>query len=308
VERVHIPQISTGDPLRSAVKGTELAARRARRWNGRLVDDSLVLGMIRERVGEPDTRRGYVLDGFPRNLAQAHALDHLLEALRQPLDAVVQLEVDYGELVRRISGRRTCADCGRVFNLLTSPPSGTGARCPKTGQPHRLVQRPDDNEATVAERLRVYDEKTRPLIDFYRARGLLRVLDAEGDLDTVTRRLAQTGLPACRPRKGSRRAAAKQVAAKSARKSASAVRKPVRLPPAAAGQGGPRAPRRAATKRAQQRAAARGADQGATLQRREQTLARSRLASRWYGAVAMAVGQSLQVPPRRQQLRHHVSP
>ena len=213
VERVGIPQISTGDLLRAAVsKGTELGRQAKEAMDsGRLVDDSLVLGMIRERLQEPDTRKGFILDGFPRNLAQAHALDHLLEALRQPLDAVVQLEVDYGELVRRISGRRTCADCGRVFNLLTSPPSGTGARCPKTGQPHRLVQRPDDNEATVAERLRVYDEKTRPLIDFYRARGLLRVLDAEGDLDTVTRRLAQTlGLPALRSAPKPKRVAARK--------------------------------------------------------------------------------------------------
>src|SRR5579863_1936843 len=213
VERLGIPQISTGDLLRSAVsKGTELGRQAKEAMDsGRLVDDSLVLGMIRERLGEPDTRKGFILDGFPRNLAQAHALDHLLEALRQPLDAVVQLEVDYGELVRRISGRRTCADCGRVFNLLTSPPSGTAARCPKTGLPHRLVQRPDDNEATVAERLRVYDEKTRPLIDFYRARGLLRVLDAEGDLDTITRRLAQTlGLPALRSPAKAKRVAARK--------------------------------------------------------------------------------------------------
>jgi adenylate kinase len=199
VERVHIPQISTGDLLRSAVaRGTELG-RQAREAmeGGRLVEDSLVLGMIRERVSEPDTRRGFILDGFPRNLAQAHALDHLLEALRRPLDAVVQLEVDYRELVRRISGRRTCADCGRVFNLLTSPPGPGTTLCPKTGQAHRLIQRPDDNEATVAERLRVYDEKTRPLIDFYRARGLLRVIDAEGDVDAVTRRLSKAlGTPA----------------------------------------------------------------------------------------------------------------
>jgi len=211
VQRVGIPQISTGDLLRAAVaKGTELGRQAKEAMDsGRLVDDSLVLGMFRERLEEPDTRRGFILDGFPRNLAQAHALDHLLEALRQPLDAVVQLEVDYSELVRRISGRRTCADCGRVFNLLTSPPSGASARCPKTGQPHRLVQRPDDNEVTVAERLRVYDEKTRPLIDFYRARGLLRVIDAAGELDTVTRRLAQTlGLRALRsPAKRTRRAA-----------------------------------------------------------------------------------------------------
>lgn len=225
VERVHIPQISTGDLLRSAVaRGTELG-RQAREAmeGGRLVDDSLVLGMIRERVAEPDTRRGFILDGFPRNLAQAHALDHLLEALRRPLDAVVQLEVDYGELVRRISGRRTCADCGRVFNLLTSPPGASTLLCPKSGQPHRLVQRPDDNEATVAERLRVYDEKTRPLIDFYRARGLLRVIDAEGDVDAVTRRLSKAlGVPELRtaPKKKAvkGKVAAKKATAKGARK------------------------------------------------------------------------------------------
>jgi len=202
VERAGIPQISTGDLLRAAVaRGSELG-RQAREAmeGGRLVDDALVLGMIRERLGEPDTRRGFILDGFPRNLAQAHALERLLEALGQPLDAVVQLEVDYRELVRRISGRRTCADCGRVFNMLTSPPAA-GELCPKTAAPHRLTQRPDDNEATVAERLRVYDEKTRPLIDFYRARGLLRVIDAEGRVDEVTRRLARAlGAPLRAPR------------------------------------------------------------------------------------------------------------
>jgi adenylate kinase len=200
VERAGIPQISSGDLLRAAVaRGTELGRQAKEAMDGgRLVDDTLVLGMIRERLGEPDTRRGFILDGFPRNLAQAHALEGLLAALRQPLDAVVQLDVDYRELVRRISGRRTCADCRRVFNLLTCPPAAThGELCPKTGAPHRLTQRPDDNEATVAERLRVYDEQTRPLIEFYRARGLLRVIDAEADVDEVTRRLAQAlGAPA----------------------------------------------------------------------------------------------------------------
>ena len=235
VERVGIPQISTGDLLRAAVaRGTELGRQAKEAMdNGRLVDDSLVLGMIRERLREPDTRKGFILDGFPRNLAQAHALDHLLEALGQPLDSVVQLEVDYGELVRRISGRRTCADCGRVFNLLTSPPSGNNAQCPKTGQPHRLIQRPDDNETTVAERLRVYDEKTRPLIDFYRARGLLRVIDAEGDLDVVTRRLAKAlGVPVLRrakPVKAAKRPAAKRAGArKSPKRTVRAGRKTTR--------------------------------------------------------------------------------
>ena len=158
---------------------------------GRLVADDIVLGMIRERLGAPDARRGFILDGFPRNLAQARALDALLRELSQPLDAVVQMDVDYGELLRRISGRRTCADCGRVFNLLTCPAQAQTETCPKTGKPHRLFQRPDDNEATVAQRLKVYDEQTKPLIDFYRSRGLLRVIDAEGDVDEVTRRLEQ---------------------------------------------------------------------------------------------------------------------
>jgi hypothetical protein len=145
-----------------------------------------------------------------------------------------------------------------VFNLLTSPPSGTNARCPKTGQPHRLVQRPDDNEATVAERLRVYDEKTRPLIDFYRARGLLRVLDAEGDLDTVKRRLAQTlGLPALRSapkpkRVVSRKSRPKRAAATRAKRSGGASRKK------AAPQRAVHKPRRAAAaKRASPRRARR---------------------------------------------------
>ena len=224
VERAGIPQISTGDLLRAAVaRGSELG-RQAREAmeGGRLVDDALVLGMIRERLGEPDTRRGFILDGFPRNLAQAHALERLLEALGQPLDAVVQLEVDYRELVRRISGRRTCADCGRVFNMLTSPPAA-GELCPKTAAPHRLTQRPDDNEATVAERLRVYDEKTRPLIDFYRARGLLRVIDAEGRVDEVTRRLARAlGAPLPAPRRT--RGASTPKAAANKRASAGAAR------------------------------------------------------------------------------------
>jgi adenylate kinase len=199
VERVGIPQVSTGDLLRAAVaRGTQLGRQAKEAMEGgRLVEDSLVLGMIRERLAQPDAARGFILDGFPRNLAQAHALDRLLASLGQPLDAVVQLEVDYAELVRRISGRRTCADCGRVFNALTAPSGSARELCPKTGAPHRLTQRPDDNEATVAERLRVYDEKTRPLIDFYRARGLLRVINAEGDVDEVTRRLAQAlGAPA----------------------------------------------------------------------------------------------------------------
>ncbi len=271
-ERTGIPQISTGDLLRAAVaRGTELGRQAKEAMHGgRLVDDSLVLGMIRERLGEPDTRRGFILDGFPRNLAQAHALERLLEALQQPLDAVVQLDVDYRELVRRISGRRTCADCGRVFNLFTCPPAAAHSEsCPKTGAPHRLTQRPDDNEATVAERLRVYDEQTRPLIDFYRARGLLRVINAEGDVDEVTRRLAQAlGAPASR--RASRRT-----------KAATPVKAPARkraAPSASRARSGRTAPRKSTSLRsARNKAAAKTARVARGKSRRPSRSGRARL-------------------------------
>lgn len=194
VERHGIPQISTGDLLRAQrATGTPLGQRaQAAMDAGKLVDDEIVLGMIRERLAEADTQNGYILDGFPRNIAQAKALDVLLGELGKPLDAVVQLDVDYGELTRRIAGRRTCQDCERVVNLFTTPPGQAESEiCAKTGAPHRLFQRPDDNEATVAERLRVYEEQTRPLIDFYQEQGLLREIDGEGELDEVTARLEE---------------------------------------------------------------------------------------------------------------------
>ena len=198
VERHGIPQVSTGDLLRAAVaKGTPLGLQaKAAMAAGRLVADEIVLGMIRERLAEPDTQRGFILDGFPRNIAQASALDALLGEVGQPLDAVVQMEVDYDELSRRISGRRTCADCGRVVNLLTCAPGAAEREtCPKTGKPHRLFQRPDDNEATVAERLKVYEQQTRPLIDYYRKQGLLRAIDAEGSMAEVEQRLERALAP-----------------------------------------------------------------------------------------------------------------
>jgi len=239
MHREHIPQVSTGDLLRAAVAcGSKLGLKaKAAMEAGKLVEDALVLGMIRERLRKPDARRGFILDGFPRNLLQAQSLDRLLKKLRQPLDAVVQLEVDYPELVRRISARRTCADCGRVFNVSTSPvqliESGP---CQSTGGSHRLIQRPDDNEATVAERLRVYEEKTRPLIEFYRTRGLLRVINAEGGVQQVTERLEQAlhalrrgGAPArgstrTKPRRPAARRTAKRTSRGKAKRAARVTR------------------------------------------------------------------------------------
>jgi adenylate kinase len=208
-----IPQISTGDLLRAAVAAQSrlgIAAKSAMDA-GKLVDDQIVLGMIRERLALPDVANGFILDGFPRNLSQAAALEDLLQQLDQPLDVVVLLQVDNVELVRRIGGRRTCRNCGHVFNVFTSPPA-PGETCPQTGAAHDLFQRPDDNEATVAERLKVYEEKTRPLAQFYDERGLLQRIDAEGELDDVTARL-EAALATATRKPPARKAAAKRVAA-----------------------------------------------------------------------------------------------
>jgi adenylate kinase len=216
VQEHGIPQISTGDLLRAAVaKGTPLGVRAKEAMDqGRLVEDEIVLGMIRERLAEPDVANGFILDGFPRNLMQADALDSLLSELGQPLDAVVQMDVENGELMRRISGRRTCADCGRVFNLFSTPAGQIQTeKCPKTGEPHKLFQRPDDTEETVANRLKVYEEKTKPLIEFYRKKGVLQSINAEGDVDEISERLEKALLAAAKGAAGARQAAAKKKAA-----------------------------------------------------------------------------------------------
>jgi adenylate kinase len=227
-----IPQISTGDLLRAAVaKGTALGLKAKEAMDqGKLVDDDIVLGMIRERLAEPDVENGFILDGFPRNLAQANALDALLSELGQPLDAVVQMDVDYGELMRRISGRRTCADCGRVFNTFSTPAGQIeNDKCPNTGEPHKWVQRPDDTEETVAHRLKVYEEKTKPLIDFYRQKGVLQSIDAEGDVDEITQRL-EGALRAASRKTAKKRAVDKPAAKKkvAAKKRTAVAKKPVK--------------------------------------------------------------------------------
>src|SRR5665213_4485978 len=187
-----MPQISTGDLLRAAVTAGSPLGKQAQAAMdaGGLVADAIVLGIIAERLAAADVGSGFVLDGFPRNIAQATALDAMLGKLGQPLDAVTLMEVDRDEIVRRIAGRWTCRDCGRVFNL--SAATGGDApqdSCQNHDGPHRLFQRPDDNAQTVAERLKVYEEKTKPLVDFYRERGLLRAIKAEGTVGEVAARL-----------------------------------------------------------------------------------------------------------------------
>ena len=185
-----VPQVSTGDLLREAVaQGTALGVKaKAAMDSGKLVDDALVLGMIRERLARPDARQGFILDGFPRNIAQAAALDALLAELHQPLERVVLLNLDLGLLFKRLTGRRVCQDCQRVFNVHTSPP-GALPHCTQCGDMPRLIQRPDDREEVIGKRLEVYDAQTKPLVQFYKNAGLLRVVDADGDVHTVFARL-----------------------------------------------------------------------------------------------------------------------
>ena len=192
VKAYGIPQISTGDLLREAVaKGTDLGLRaKAAMDSGKLVDDATVLGMIRERIGRPDAAKGFILDGFPRNIAQAEALAKLLEELGTPLDAVVLLNLDLGVLFKRLTGRRICEVCGRVFNVHTSPP-GAAEHSKECGDAHRLIQRPDDKEEVIGKRLEVYEAQTKPLITFYDAAGLLRIVDADADVDTVYKSIEQ---------------------------------------------------------------------------------------------------------------------
>lgn len=192
VKAYGVPQVSTGDLLRDAVaratdasSATELQRRaKAAMDAGRLVDDDTVLGMIRERLARTDARNGFILDGFPRNIAQAEALEGLLRGLSQPLDAVVLLSLDLKVLFKRLTGRRICPQCGRVFNIYTSPP-GSPPSCTACADKPQLIQRPDDKEEVIGKRLEVFEAQTKPLIQYYEKAGLLRIVDADAPVDTV---------------------------------------------------------------------------------------------------------------------------
>jgi adenylate kinase len=186
VKAYGIPHISTGDLLREAVaKGTDLGLRAKSAMDaGKLVDDATVLGMIRERLSRKDALKGFILDGFPRNISQAAALQKMLADLGTPLQSVVLLNLDLGILFKRLSGRRICEVCGQVFNVYTAA-SGALAHSEQCGANHKLIQRPDDREDVIAKRLEVYEAQTKPLIKHYAAAGLLRIVDADADMDTV---------------------------------------------------------------------------------------------------------------------------
>jgi adenylate kinase len=182
-----VPKISTGDIFRANVgQGTPLGLQAKKYMDaGQLVPDEVTIDMVRDRLAEPDASDGFLLDGFPRTVPQAEVLDEMLAELGTSLDVVLELVVDDDEVIRRLSGRRTCRGCGKIWHVEFDATKADGVcdRC--DGE---LFQRDDDKPETVAERLRVYAEQTAPLVDYYGAQGKLVGIDATGPVEDVTQR------------------------------------------------------------------------------------------------------------------------
>ena len=180
-----IPQISTGDLLRAAVSsGSELGKKAKSAMDaGRLVSDDIVLGMIKERLQEGDTQKGFILDGFPRNLSQAASLDALLAETDQPLQGALLIDVDFDVLMQRLTGRLSCKGCGAVFNRFTSQPNveNTCDNCQ-----HELFHRADDNEEVISKRLKTYENETAPLVNYFKDTGIFLSVKGVGDIDDIT--------------------------------------------------------------------------------------------------------------------------
>lgn len=198
IEKLNIPQISTGDLLRAAVEAQTPLGRQAKTIMdaGQLVPNDLVLGLIRERLSSPDTRNGFILDGFPRNIEQAEELDRLLSSVSMPIQKSILIDVDFDILMQRLTGRLTCEDCGAVFNIFTNPPS-LEEECDKCGG--KLHHRSDDNEETIGKRLRVYETQTQPVAEYYEKQGKLSVVEGKGEIEDIFV-LVQTALKTARPK------------------------------------------------------------------------------------------------------------
>jgi adenylate kinase len=179
-----IPQISTGDMLREAVKnGTELGKKAKSFMDaGGLVPDEVVIGIVKERLAAKDCGNGFILDGFPRTIPQAQALDRVTKELGKEIRFVLSLEVDQNELMERLCGRRTCTGCGAMFHVKFNPPKAAG-KCDKCGT--ALIQRDDDKEETITARLANYNKATAPLLDYYRNTGKIRTVMASGEIEAI---------------------------------------------------------------------------------------------------------------------------
>lgn len=184
IEKHKIPQISTGDILRKAVAdGTPLGKEaKVIMDKGELVPDKIVLGLVEERVKQADCKNGFILDGFPRNTAQAEALDKLLNNMGMPLDSALSVDVPKDDLMKRLTGRRTCKSCQQMYNVYYSPPK-KDAICDKCGG--ELFQRGDDKEETIKKRLDVYDAQTAPLMDYYKKKGIVKSVMGVGSIDEI---------------------------------------------------------------------------------------------------------------------------
>jgi len=184
VEKYGIPQISTGDLLRAAVAEGTALGKEAKSYmdRGELVPDKVVLGMVKERISQDDCKKGFILDGFPRNVAQAEALDKMLAEMNIPLDLALNVDVPFDDLMKRLTGRRTCKVCGQMYNIYYSPPKVEG-KCDKCGG--ELFQRDDDKEETIKKRLDVYRAQTEPLIDYYSKKGILKNVSGTGSIDEI---------------------------------------------------------------------------------------------------------------------------
>jgi adenylate kinase len=180
-----IPHISTGDIFRANIKNSTELGKRAQGFmdKGELVPDSVTNEMVRDRLGQADAANGFLLDGFPRNTAQADELNKILVEKSMPLDAVLELKIENSEIIRRLSGRRTCRNCSASFHIDFEKPKVAGVCDACQGE---LYQREDDKEEVVARRLEVYTEQTAPIIDYYSKAGLLKSISALGDVSEIT--------------------------------------------------------------------------------------------------------------------------
>lgn len=188
IDKYGIPQISTGDLLRAAVKEGTALGKEAKGFmdKGELVPDSVVLGMVQERLNQSDCKKGYILDGFPRNTKQAEALDVMLNKMNMALTAAVSVDVPTDDLMKRLTGRRTCKSCGQMYNVYFNP-SKKADKCDKCGG--ELYQRDDDKEETIKKRLEVYGAQTAPLFDYYKKKGILKSIEGTGDIEAIFKNL-----------------------------------------------------------------------------------------------------------------------
>ena len=184
VEYFSISQISTGDMLRDNVHNRTALGEKAQQFmtDGKLVPDSVILDMMKKRLAEEDCNNGYILDGFPRTIPQAEGLDNLLDKMDQKLDYVVVMDVPDNLIITRLSNRRSCKGCGQVYNLIFDPPANAG-KCNACNE--ELYLRDDDNLTTIQERLTVFHKQTKPVIKYYSNKGIIKVIDSKGEIDSI---------------------------------------------------------------------------------------------------------------------------